>query len=284
MLAGHTEGATNAGAASLKRKLRERGRQVAIRGERVRRGGVSAGCVAAPSTHVELARRFASADPPAPVLSDAPPLSAGSLVRVRRRTYLVQDVRTAPGTSAIVQLACVDDDAQGQRLDVIRDAETDARILPAGRSALKSGHTPDEPRTFAAYPHALRWGCVTSTDPSLFQAPLRAGIVLESYQLEGSEPLAPSYAVKSADEENVFVLRVGEAGFALAADLDAAGSDNRQNSKHADQAGGGPTPGGTPSAVRRTRQQRSSRQGRCRSTGRGLQGPCRRTRGRDRLR
>ena len=36
----------------------------------------------------------------------------------------------------------------------------------------------------AAYLHALRWGCVTSTDPTLFQAPLRAGIIPKSYQLE----------------------------------------------------------------------------------------------------
>ena len=90
------------------------------------------------------------ADPPASVIPDAPELSAGSLVRVRQRTYLVQDVKKAPGTSAVVQLACVDDDAAGQRLDVIWDAEVGAKIIPPGRSALKPNIQPDDPKTFAA--------------------------------------------------------------------------------------------------------------------------------------
>ncbi|HLW63933.1 MAG TPA: hypothetical protein VKS79_01355, partial [Gemmataceae bacterium] len=42
----------------------------------------------------------------------------------------------------------------------------------------------DEQRVFAAYLHTLRWNCVTSTDPRLFQAPFRAGIRLDAYQLE----------------------------------------------------------------------------------------------------
>ena len=116
--------------------------------------------------------------------ADPTPLTAGSLARVRQRTWLVEDVVTAPGASPVVSLACVDDDAQGQRLDVLWDAEVDARLLPPGRSALRAGARPDDPRVFAAYLQALRWGCVTSTDPTLFQAPLRAGIVPKTYQLE----------------------------------------------------------------------------------------------------
>jgi hypothetical protein len=52
------------------------------------------------------------------VSSEAPQLTAGTLVRVRQRTFLVENVRTAPEAAAVVSLACVDDDAQGQRLDV----------------------------------------------------------------------------------------------------------------------------------------------------------------------
>ena len=55
--------------------------------------------------------------------------------------------------------------------------EVDAKIIPSGRAALKPNAVPDAPRTFAAYLHAVRWSCVTSTEPTLFQAPLRAGIV-----------------------------------------------------------------------------------------------------------
>ena len=42
----------------------------------------------------------------------------------------------------------------------------------------------DESELFAAYLNTLKWNCVTSTDPRLFQSPFRAGIRLDAYQLE----------------------------------------------------------------------------------------------------
>ena len=42
----------------------------------------------------------------------------------------------------------------------------------------------DPPRQFAAFLRTLRWGCVTATDPNLFQAPFRAGIKIDAYQME----------------------------------------------------------------------------------------------------
>lgn len=118
------------------------------------------------------------------MLADASAPEVGSLVRVRQRTYLVESIAAAAEASPIVRLACIDDDAAGQHLDVIWNVEVDAKVIPSGRSAVREGARPDDPKTFAAYLHALRWGCVTSTDPTLFQAPLRAGIVPKSYQLE----------------------------------------------------------------------------------------------------
>ncbi len=35
-----------------------------------------------------------------------------------------------------------------------------------------------------AFLHTLRWNCVTATDPNLFQAPFRAGIKIDAYQME----------------------------------------------------------------------------------------------------
>ncbi|HMY21132.1 MAG TPA: hypothetical protein PKA58_32640, partial [Polyangium sp.] len=58
--------------------------------------------------------------------SESLDLAAGSLVRVRQRTFLVEHVLTAPNKSSVVSLACVDDDAQGQHLDVIWEAELPA--------------------------------------------------------------------------------------------------------------------------------------------------------------
>ena len=42
----------------------------------------------------------------------------------------------------------------------------------------------DPPNIFSAYLHTLRWNCVTATDPKLFQAPYRAGIKVDAYQLD----------------------------------------------------------------------------------------------------
>jgi superfamily II DNA/RNA helicase len=123
-------------------------------------------------------------DPFDPVATDPVSLTPGDLVRVRQRTWLVEQVEVEEDASPVVRLACVDDDAQGHRLAVAWDAELDGEVIPSGRSSLQTNRRPDDPRTFAAYLHALRWGCVTSTDPTLFQAPLRAGIVPKAYQLE----------------------------------------------------------------------------------------------------
>ena len=111
---------------------------------------------------------------------------AGELVQVRSRRWLVEEVSkpAAPGESPIVRLACADDDAQGQSLSVYWDYELDRRILEDEGWADLAARGFDPPRRFAAFLHTLRWHCVTATDPSLFQAPFRAGIRLDAYQME----------------------------------------------------------------------------------------------------
>ena len=108
----------------------------------------------------------------------------GQVVRVRTRTYLVEAVQPSPGTGTVVRLACLDDDAQGQPLEVVWELELDPEILDreAWQSIGKRGF--DQARHFSAFIHTLRWNCVTTTDPRIFQAPFRAGIRLDAYQLE----------------------------------------------------------------------------------------------------
>ena len=54
----------------------------------------------------------------------------GELVQIRSRRWLVENVIAAgPGESPQVELACADDDAQGQSLTVFWDYELDRRIL-----------------------------------------------------------------------------------------------------------------------------------------------------------
>jgi len=112
-------------------------------------------------------------------------ISPGQIVRLRQRTYLVDEVgQSSNGYGALVRLSCVDDDAQGQPLEVLWNHEIDAELISgeAWEAVAKRGF--DQPRLFAAYLHTLRWNCVTATDARLFQSPFRAGIRIDAYQLE----------------------------------------------------------------------------------------------------
>lgn len=110
----------------------------------------------------------------------------GDMVRVRSRRWLVEEVVRAepPGRTPLVRLACADDDAQGQTLDVFWDYEVDRLILAEEGWDDLAAKGFDPPRQFAAFLHTLRWNCITATDPSLFQSPFRAGIKIDAYQME----------------------------------------------------------------------------------------------------
>ncbi len=110
----------------------------------------------------------------------------GEMVRVRTRRWLVEEVTpgVTPGESSRVRLACADDDAQGQQLEVFWKHELDRAILDDEPWSDLGERGFDPPDHFAAFLNTLRWNCTTATDPSLFQAPFRAGIKIEAYQME----------------------------------------------------------------------------------------------------
>ncbi len=115
-----------------------------------------------------------------------PPPQRGQIVRVRQRQYLVDDVVAPPGPedATLVRGACIDDDAQGQPLEVLWEVEVDPEVLTAESWQDLGARGFDPPQLFSAYYHTLRWNCVTATDPRLFQSPFRAGIRIDAYQLE----------------------------------------------------------------------------------------------------
>jgi SNF2 family DNA or RNA helicase len=111
---------------------------------------------------------------------------AGQIVHVRQRRYIVEDVAApGPGDDAtLVRMSCLDDDAQGQALEVLWEKEVDPEIVAAEAWRDIAGRGFDPPKVFSAYLHTLQWNCVTATDPNLFQSPFRAGIRIDAYQLE----------------------------------------------------------------------------------------------------
>jgi ERCC4-related helicase len=117
------------------------------------------------------------------MVSDTQLPEPGQIVRLRSRTWLVEEVVSDPDYGSTVSLACLDDDAQGEQLSINWDLELDRRIVSeeAWKSIGRKGFDP--PRQFAAFLNTLRWNCVTATDPRLFQSPFRAGIRIDPYQL-----------------------------------------------------------------------------------------------------
>ena len=104
----------------------------------------------------------------------------------RSHRWLVEEVEPPehPEGDTVVRMACLDDDANGQQLEVFWEREVDAQVLGETTWDTVGQRGFDQPEVFGSYLNTLRWNCVTSTDPGLFQAPLRAGIDVKPYQLE----------------------------------------------------------------------------------------------------
>jgi hypothetical protein len=68
-----------------------------------------------------------------PTMIDKNVPQPGSIVRVRSRQYLVQDLTPPPDAASqtLVKLSCVDDDSQGSSLHVLWESEVDAQTLQA---------------------------------------------------------------------------------------------------------------------------------------------------------
>jgi ERCC4-related helicase len=96
----------------------------------------------------------------------------------------VDPARQPAWEQTLVDLSCLEDDAQGEHLSVLWEREGDAQVLPEANWKHLASKGFDAPHVFSAYLHALRWNLVTSTNPRLFQSPHRAGIQIMSYQLE----------------------------------------------------------------------------------------------------
>lgn len=104
----------------------------------------------------------------------------GQFVSLRGRLWMVE--AEPDGPLAGHQLACIDDDASGEDARVLWSAEVDARLHDEEAWA-SLGIGGGDAETFSAYLRTVRWRTATMAERDLFQAPFRAGIRLDPYQL-----------------------------------------------------------------------------------------------------
>ena len=110
-------------------------------------------------------------------------IGQGSFVELRGRPWLVEALRGDANDLQTLSLSCISDDAQGERLEVLWDAEIGAAVLDEDGWRNVGEGLPDSAEVLAAYLRTIRWRSATAADRDLLQAPFRAGIRLDPYQL-----------------------------------------------------------------------------------------------------
>lgn len=110
-------------------------------------------------------------------------IEPGSFVELRGRPWLVEEIRGEPNDLQTLSLSCISDDAQGEQLEVLWDAEIGPTVLDEDGWRTVGAGLPDNAEVLAAHLRAIRWRSATAADRDLLQAPFRAGIRLDAYQL-----------------------------------------------------------------------------------------------------
>jgi hypothetical protein len=110
-------------------------------------------------------------------------IKEGSFVELRGRPWLVEALQGKADDLQTLSLSCIADDAQGERIEVLWDAEIGATVLDEDGWRNVGAGLPDKAEVLAAHLRAIRWRSATAADRDLLQAPFRAGIRLDAYQL-----------------------------------------------------------------------------------------------------
>jgi superfamily II DNA or RNA helicase len=121
------------------------------------------------------------------------PPEQGQLVRVRQRQWVVSEVTKSAlpltplhalngHSQHLVTLSSIEDDGLGEELQVMWELEPGAAIIE--QIALPAPTGFDSPARLDAFLDAVRWGAASTADVRSIQAPFRAGIAVEDYQLD----------------------------------------------------------------------------------------------------
>ncbi|MGJ5152781.1 DISARM system SNF2-like helicase DrmD [Bradyrhizobium sp. HKCCYLR1023] len=106
----------------------------------------------------------------------------GSFLKVRGKSWIVEGTEKRGPVQSVTLISC-EDDSQGEAIELAYAAELQPEILDPNdwSPLLTSGF--EGPQRLGAYLRSTEWRTATAADRKLFQAPFRAGIRLESYQL-----------------------------------------------------------------------------------------------------
>lgn len=106
----------------------------------------------------------------------------GDFLIARGKSWLVEnDGRTGPVST--LHLVSCEDDSQGETLLLAPAAELQAQVVDLNDWSSLHSSGFEGPQHLGAYLRATEWRSATAADRKLFQAPFRAGIRLDSYQL-----------------------------------------------------------------------------------------------------
>src|SRR6266851_1687423 len=101
-------------------------------------------------------------------------IQQGDFVEARGRPWLVEAVDDQEPGLTTVRLSSISDDAQGEQIEVLWDAEVGASVLATDTWSHVGRGAPDDPKVLAAHLRAIRWRSATAADRDLLQAPFRA--------------------------------------------------------------------------------------------------------------
>ncbi|MFN0027516.1 MAG: DISARM system SNF2-like helicase DrmD [Acidimicrobiales bacterium] len=117
----------------------------------------------------------------------------GQVVRCRDRVWAVNevaasalpvDVLSGESSDHLLRLTSLEDDGFGDELAVIWEIEPGTEIIPRQELPRPVPGRLDSPDRLDAFLDAVRWGAVATADAQALQAPFRAGITIEDYQLD----------------------------------------------------------------------------------------------------
>lgn len=147
------------------------------------------------------------------------PPEPGQLVEVRRRRWIVSDVKgsvfssSLNGNQHLVTLSALDEESMGEEIQVFWQIEPGARVLE--RAGLPTMTGWDAPERLDAFLDAVRWGAVTNADRSFLQAPFRSGVTIEDYQLDPLVRAIDMARVNLLIADDVGLGKTIEAGFVI---------------------------------------------------------------------